>query len=916
MMKKLLTGLLLLTLTAAVHAQLRSVGEVPADLKMSVQELYESDLQRAEAYTGGKVKNKNAIKEASYHTGKMMAGGRIVYGDPISHMVGRIADTLLKDYPELRKQLRFYTVKSPEVNAFATGQGMIFVNAGLVAQVENEAQLAFILSHEIVHYYRNHTMEELVGKDGKKRRTRTTDSDMEELNNFLRKHNRSREMENEADSLGVAMFYLHSPYDKGVTEGVFDVLQYSALPFDDVPFDTTFFNTPYYQLNGCWLDTVADITSRDNYDDSRSTHPNILTRRRNNAVAFDGYYGGEEYVMTTREEFDRLRHQARLECIRQELIYGEYSRALYNTWLLQREHPDDEQLNRYLAQSLYGVAMSKMKNGTNSVAGDYQKIEGESQQVYYAMRRMSNEQATLAALHTIWQIHRRFPANEVYGAMCDELMEEMRTTLKMSNLDFLATPPTAEDKKDTVKQEEKGLTKYERIKQKRQTQAQRSPSAYALTDLMMNDPDFHSRLKSHLMGPDKKEAAKDSVAAKDTSAIIVYSPSYWVVDDKSDELDVARSSRKEHDLAERIAAAGRRLGRASVDFSDEGMRAMVSSDQYNDFVVLNEWLNEFWQTKGQFSQRRLVQPEMDDVMERYGATTVSVTAVLNSEGHSPSMTPGYMVLLPLAPVVLYNCFANIERTAMVTLVVDAREGKVLSRQAYSFDVADHDALVDAMIYDAYARIGNEKKNPVGFLGHRFSITGGANLGLAGVQPFAIGKVFAFTPWANVEFAVDRQWTINAGWSYHPGYDQLNSKTVMEDIFDSYGYYHGMQEVTHTNLDYSRNMTTWSVMARKYDNTEFAPLGSYFGFGAQLVHFTKMSDGSNGGNAFGLTIGAGRNYIFFDRLLLNIEARYAYTAGGFIDMIHGFADRDGKGYLADAMLANVLLLKVGIGVIPF
>ncbi len=79
------------------------------------------------------MRDKQQVLKASYNIGKMMASGRIIYGDDVSRMVARIADTLLRDYPELRSELRFYCVNSPEVNAYATGQGMVFVNLGLVA---------------------------------------------------------------------------------------------------------------------------------------------------------------------------------------------------------------------------------------------------------------------------------------------------------------------------------------------------------------------------------------------------------------------------------------------------------------------------------------------------------------------------------------------------------------------------------------------------------------------------------------------------------------------------------------------------------------------------------------------------------------------------------------------------------------
>ena len=55
------------------------------------------------------------------------------------------------------------------------------------------------------------------------------------------------------------------------------------------------------------------------------------------------------------------------------------------------------------AQSVaYGLATFKNNSKLADVLPDYKKIEGESQQVYYAAKTMSAEQLTLAALHKAW----------------------------------------------------------------------------------------------------------------------------------------------------------------------------------------------------------------------------------------------------------------------------------------------------------------------------------------------------------------------------------------------------------------------------------------------------------------------------------------------------------------------------------
>ena len=87
---------------------------------------------------------------------RILSNGVVFYGNKINKYVEKVADELLKDNLTLRKELSFYIVKTSEINAFATDRGEIFITIGLLAQIENEAQLAFVLSHEIIHYKNKH----------------------------------------------------------------------------------------------------------------------------------------------------------------------------------------------------------------------------------------------------------------------------------------------------------------------------------------------------------------------------------------------------------------------------------------------------------------------------------------------------------------------------------------------------------------------------------------------------------------------------------------------------------------------------------------------------------------------------------------------------------------------------------------
>ena len=51
---------------------------------------------------------------------------------------------------------RFLVLREPMVNAFALPNGSIYITTGLLALLENEAQLAGILGHEAAHIYERH----------------------------------------------------------------------------------------------------------------------------------------------------------------------------------------------------------------------------------------------------------------------------------------------------------------------------------------------------------------------------------------------------------------------------------------------------------------------------------------------------------------------------------------------------------------------------------------------------------------------------------------------------------------------------------------------------------------------------------------------------------------------------------------
>jgi predicted Zn-dependent protease len=72
-----------------------------------------------------------------------------VLNDYVKGLVCKLAD-------EYCSSIRVYIIKNPHFNASMYPNGMMHVWSGLLLRVDNEAQLATVLSHEIAHYLRTH----------------------------------------------------------------------------------------------------------------------------------------------------------------------------------------------------------------------------------------------------------------------------------------------------------------------------------------------------------------------------------------------------------------------------------------------------------------------------------------------------------------------------------------------------------------------------------------------------------------------------------------------------------------------------------------------------------------------------------------------------------------------------------------
>lgn len=672
-MKTLKTSLLLLAIlltfglakgqsTIDNFKMLESQGELPTDFK----KMLEKDKNNADY----NVLFRDFVKE-----------GHILYGTKLNSYLNTIADNLLKNAPEVRSKIHIYIVKYPTVNASMTSNGLLFVNLGLLAQVSNESELAFVLAHEISHYVENHVdkinsyKDTLRGKDV--------------LDNYVKYHSRSREQELAADRVALERFFKQSGYSYSAVDGVFDVLQYADLPFDEVPFPKNLVETDFYQFpSGNFLANVAPIRSRADIVDTLFTHPNIEHRRAAaRLIVAKMSDEGHSVFVQSEDLFNEVRELARFECLNCYLINHEFDEAFYNAYVLQQSHPNNAFLDEVIVSALYGFSKHKNYGQANEVIMPYKKVEGEMQQTSYFFSKLSKIESSLLALRTVWKAKHNYPNNRYYADVFEDVMKDVFVKNKMKYQDFsdypMGTNPdsieveVSDVSKDTV------MGKYDRIKSRQQYAKVLPTAKFKTANFMLVDihrePEFINQMEA-VINAHEDQQILDIVTKKEsnsTSALLVAEPQY-VIKTYRGTHDAAKSFKHSAKLAKTLSKCTRRLRISTVEISDNAI-GNFTTEQYNAYTKLQRWLREYFQGD-RIEMHYHISKDMSDVCDLTKTTKVCVTAVKRLSDNFIGFDKIDNILLSVVCPYAFPMAATIfalprYQTEMYMIIADLESGK-------------------------------------------------------------------------------------------------------------------------------------------------------------------------------------------------------------------------------------------------
>jgi len=219
---------------------------------------------------------------------KFLGASKYYQNQPVQDYVSNIGHWLVMQLPEQKFKWHFVVLEDEMFNAYSTPGGIIFINTGMLEQLNNEAQLAAILAHEIIHVYRSHHINtiqsnakthawsnalSMAADQSKNKKIRTNNKIWEsvggQINNiYFRGFDKEREFESDHQGLYLLTKAGYDPY------AMIEVLQIIQSAKSKSIWFKQFYNThpkPYKRLQAVYkvidnklsdLDTVAILEKR------------------------------------------------------------------------------------------------------------------------------------------------------------------------------------------------------------------------------------------------------------------------------------------------------------------------------------------------------------------------------------------------------------------------------------------------------------------------------------------------------------------------------------------------------------------------------------------------------------------------------------------------------------------------------
>lgn len=696
------------------YVPLESKGPVPEDFSIATSQKIKAAQGKKRGGLTAK-EQKVFVEQVNYTIDGLLKSGLVTYGDDVTKYVQRIGDRLTASDKELAGKLRFYTLNSNEANAFSTDQGMVFVTTGLIAQMTNEAQLAFVLAHEIIHYQEEHVLDFYDYVSDNKSLS------YGEKVRFFSKYSRDNEFE--ADKLGVKLYH-DAGYAPSEIIKTFDVLIYSYLPFEEIPFDKTYFNSkdlyvPERQFEG----HKNEISAKQRYNDQEASHPNVAKRIEALEKEIANYTDWGKVLNFPEQSFAEVRNICRFEYLLNDIYDDNRVEAIYSIFVLQREFPDSRFLrvcqsqiwleamkeeerdpNRYVPLGYrvdYGFSQSNYE-GELSVVGRFLRELPTEARVALGLRFVHDAYAkdtTDILLRRMWQKaieaaagNPAFELDQFSSNNFQQAVVKLEEAKKAQAADSTGAITQHWDKYETIKNQRSGLTIDSGIDSSKFY-------LYGIADLV-TDTVFRKEFTAYeKKAKAKEQEQEDFFAMTDEEQADVRSEKYedmlhlhldtvllvnpYVEEIRNyDTQDFKKSDQLEETLLTAVQKVSTDLG-VVVNRLDRTELQTMTTKQYNDLALIMRSLKKGIQTTKP-DVFMLDLERLDSLKQVYGSSKVMLLMLQHTYNDhiSTGNAIAYTILFPVGMVYFPFALLTAHTTKFYVYIMDLDKGTLIVDEAY------------------------------------------------------------------------------------------------------------------------------------------------------------------------------------------------------------------------------------------
>ena len=633
---------------------LTSQGQIPQVFLTDIASGFNADLDIKE-----KLDSKNDrqyqeefILSSNFFIRDLILSGQVSFGDPISLYLQEVKEKLLKDQPELNQNISVFIFKSPQVNAFATSKGLIFITTGLIARCNNPSELAFVIAHESGHYKMNHLL------NGHLEQQKILEEEGKYFNSTWKQRQRAifdrkQGDEFQADSVGKYLICLTDfDSEKGV-DGTFDILHKSYLPFNEKQYERGFLKQYGVDIPACfYLESVKGISKEEDYFDNTHDHPNIHKRRRQlEYYEFDCKPFEKDEILEGK--FENIKELARFETINQEVLNRDYGSAIYHSYLMLEHYENNQFLEVSIGKSLYGLTRYKIKREYSVVAESSSNIEGESQQIHFTLKQFTKEQLSSITLKYLWALRQKYPNEQSLTPLINGIVKDMVLDLAMTPEDF---------SKDVFKPEytqtQEELDALDERRRKREEQKANRDFYKYLFPKEIDDEEFNSTFQKYYplrdsidyynnlsfdlrekLHENKLEDREKNGYGIEANKLILLDPTYVVLGSKLDENDLEF----ERDSEELISIINEKAKESGVELNMLSTLKVTAEDgeTLNDIFKLKEFMDEAL-LHNPYNITPTNYTSQQDLLEKYETRYL---CSINVIGHASSSNTEYRFLL-------------------------------------------------------------------------------------------------------------------------------------------------------------------------------------------------------------------------------------------------------------------------------